>query len=104
MNKTELAAKVAVATGETNKKAADILAAGFQIIAVALAEGEEVRLNDFGFLKVAERPARVGRNPQTGEKVDIPAKRVVKFKPATALKAMIEAEGPPKKAKRVKGK
>lgn len=49
----------------------------------------ECRIPGFGTLKVTERPARKGRNPATGEVIDIPAKRVITFRPAKALKDAI---------------
>ena len=99
MNKTELAAKVAEATKETNKKAAEGLTAAFAAITEALAAGDEVAISDFGRFGVRGRPSREGRNPRTGEKVDIPAKRVIRFKPALQLKTQVESRAPAKQAK-----
>ena len=59
----------------------------FDRITSAAQRGEEVSLFGFGTFKVAERAARKGRNPQTGEPVKIAASKTVRFKPATALKA-----------------
>jgi len=99
MNKTELAAKVAQATQESNTKAAASVNAVFESITAALAAGEEVGITGFGRFQVAERAARVGRDPRSGAKVDIPAKRVVKFKPGQDLKSRLQPAEPPKKAK-----
>jgi nucleoid DNA-binding protein len=56
------------------------------VIFDALSRGEEVRWSGLGSFKVRERKPRLGRNPQTGEKLQIPARRVVTFSPAQALK------------------
>lgn len=58
-------------------------------IAAALTAGDSVSLSGFGTFKVQTRAAREGRNPKTGESVTIPEKHVVKFTPASALKAAV---------------
>ena len=60
-------------------------------IGEALEAGDEVSLKGFGAFKVQEKGARKGRNPRTGDEVDIPAKKVVKFKPASALKERVNS-------------
>jgi len=55
-----------------------------------LKKGEEVSVAGFGIFAVKDRAARVARNPKTGEPVNVPAKRVPKFKPAKALKEAVE--------------
>lgn len=59
-----------------------------EIVSELKADGQ-VRISGFGVFKVVDKPARVGRNPATGETVQIAAKRVVKFSPAKALKEAI---------------
>lgn len=56
----------------------------------ALAEGDRVNLVGFGSFSVSKRSATTGRNPRTGEKINIPAKKVVKFKPGKLLSGMIK--------------
>ncbi|AEF22585.1 MULTISPECIES: HU family DNA-binding protein [Pseudomonadaceae] len=56
-----------------------------EIVSDALENGGEITLPGIGKLKVSERPARTGRNPQTGKAIEIAAKKVVKFVPAKAL-------------------
>ena len=56
-----------------------------EAVTEALKSGEKVTLVGFGTFMVAERAARTGRNPQTGEKIEIPARKVVKFKPGSKL-------------------
>ena len=55
----------------------------------ALANGEEIFLSGFGTFNVSVREARVGRNPKTGEKIDIPETKIVTFKPAKSLKETV---------------
>lgn len=70
----------------TKKEAEAWLSAVCDIIAAELAEGGEATLPGLGKLKTDRRAARTGRNPQTGEALQIPAKTVIKFVPAKALK------------------
>jgi nucleoid DNA-binding protein len=62
----------------------------FDTIASALAAGDEVRIHRFGTLKTAQRAARVGRNPRTGETVQVAARRVARFSPSTTLAAALK--------------
>jgi DNA-binding protein HU-beta len=86
MNKTQLAAKVAEATEMTKKDSVKIVDAVLDAIAESLKAGESVKLQGFGNFEVRERAARKGRNPQTGEEIDIPATKVPAWKPAKTLK------------------
>lgn len=65
----------------------------FDSIARGLTEGDEVRIHGFGSFKTSQRAARVGRNPRTGESVNVPARRVVRFAPSTTLTAGLRASG-----------
>ena len=86
MNKTELIAAVAQATGTTKKDAEKIIGATFDTIAAQMAAGERVQISGFGIFETKERQARVGRNPKTNESMEIPASTLPTFKPAKALK------------------
>lgn len=86
MNKTELIAVVAERTGVTKKDAERVVSATFDTIAAQLAAGEKVQVTGFGIFEVKEREARVGRNPLTGEAIQIAASRTPAFKPGKALK------------------
>lgn len=86
MTKTELVEKVAERTGMTKKDTAEAVDAVFASIAEALQRGEKVQLVGFGTFEVRERAARIGRNPQTGEEIEISARIVPAFKPGKALK------------------
>ncbi len=86
MNKNDLAAYVADETGLAKADASRAVDAVLEGITAALKDGDEVRLVGFGTFSVAERAASEGRNPRTGEKIDIPASRQPKFKAGKALK------------------
>lgn len=86
MNKNDLAAYVADETGLAKADASKAVDAVLEGITAALKDGDEVRLVGFGTFSVAERAASEGRNPRTGEKIDIPASRQPKFKAGKALK------------------
>ncbi|OIS65855.1 DNA-binding protein, partial [Bacillus subtilis] len=64
----------------------------FDTISEALKSGEKVSIPGFGTFEVRERAARKGRNPQTGEEIDIPATKAPAFKPAKALKDAVKAK------------
>ncbi|MDZ5661735.1 HU family DNA-binding protein [Nocardioides sp. S-58] len=86
MNKRELADAVAESTGLSRSQAEGAVEAVAEAISKALAAGDKVTVPGFGTFDVRERAARTGRNPQTGESMDIAASRSAGFKPATALK------------------
>lgn len=90
MNKTELVNSVAEATELSKKDASKAVEAVFESIQTALADGEKVQLIGFGNFEVRERAARKGRNPQTGEEIDIGASKVPAFKPGKALKDAVK--------------
>lgn len=90
MNKTELINAVAEKTELTKKDATSAVDAVFQVITNALSEGEKVQLIGFGNFEVRARAARKGRNPQTGEEIQIPASNVPAFKPGKALKEAVK--------------
>ena len=86
MNKTELIALAAEHSGMTKKDAERVLNAALDAITVSLIKGEKVQLSGFGTFEIKDREARIGRNPQTLESIDIPATRVPTFKASKALK------------------
>lgn len=85
MNKTELISAIAAEAGLSKADAAKALNAATAAIAGALKAGDKVSLVGFGTFAPAERPARTGKNPRTGEVLEIPAKKVVKFKAGADL-------------------
>lgn len=86
MNKTELVEAVAAKTGVSKNVAGDTLNAIFDNITQVLTQGDQVIIPGFGTFSVSHRAARTGRNPQTGEAIQIKAARVAKFKAGKGLK------------------
>ena len=86
MNKTELVAAMAEKTELSKKDAEKALKAFTDVVAEDLKKGEKVQLVGFGTFEVAEREAREGRNPRTGETMTIAASKSPKFKAGKALK------------------
>ena len=80
MNKTDLVAAVAAQAGLTKVQAQKAVEATVDAIAGALKGGDKVQLVGFGTFSVVEKAAREGVNPATGAKIQIPAKKVAKFK------------------------
>ena len=92
MNKTDLVDRLAEEHDLTKSFARELIESVFQTITDAARKGEEVSLFGFGKFKVAERAARKGRNPRTGETVKIAASKSLKFTPARALKASLNTK------------
>ena len=92
MTKAELVEDVARAAELTKKDAERLVEIVFESIIDTLNQGEKIELRGFGSFRVRERGARRGRNPKTGDPVDIPAKRVPYFKPGKELKELINEE------------
>lgn len=86
MNKNDLVAQVAEGAALSKSDSARAVEAVFDCIATALKKGQEVRLVGFGTFSVTNRKASKGRNPQTGEPIDIPASRQPKFRAGKGLK------------------
>ena len=91
MNKTELVAAMAEKTELSKKDAEKALKAFTDVVAEELAKGEKIQLVGFGTFEVADRPAREGRNPKTGETMKIAASKAPKFKAGKALKDQVNA-------------
>lgn len=89
MNKTDLLNAIA-ATGLSKADSKKALDATIEAISAALKEGDKVAILGFGTFSVNERPARMGINPATKEKIEIGAKKVIKFKPGTELAEMVK--------------
>ena len=88
MTKTELIASVAEKTEMTKAAASKAIDAVFETVTEAMQE-DKVRIAGFGTFEVKERAARDARNPQTGDKIHIPAKKAPTFKAAKALKETV---------------
>ena len=90
MNKTELVAAVAAKAEISKKDADEAVKAVFDAITEALADGEKVSLVGFGTFEVKTRAARTGKNPRTGEVIDIAETKIPSFKAGSALKGAVK--------------
>jgi len=90
MNKTELVNAVAEKAGLTKVDAKSAIDATIAAIGEALAQNDKIALVGFGTFAVVEKEARTGINPRTKEKVEIPARKVVKFKAGADLAAKVK--------------
>lgn len=86
MNKSELVKHIATVSGLTQDQVSKALNGFESVVTTTLAKGEDVVLVGFGTFKVTERAARTGRNPQTGEALQIAASKVPTFKAGKSLK------------------
>jgi len=89
MNKAQFIAYLAPQFGDSKKEAARAVDVVFDAIVRNISKGDDVMINDFGKFKKVDRPARKGRNPFTGETIQIKASKKVRFLPAKALKEVI---------------
>lgn len=89
-NKNDLVTAVATSTGLSKTDASKAVDGVFDAITAALKSGEEVRLVGFGTFSVSSRAASEGRNPRTGEKIDIPASKQPKFKAGKVLRDSVQ--------------
>ena len=89
MNKAQFIAYLAPQFGDNKKEAARAVEVVFDAIIRNISKGEDVMINDFGKFKKVDRPARKGRNPFTGETIQIKASKKVRFLPAKGLKDVI---------------
>jgi len=90
MNKAELISEASEKVGITKKEIGNIVDAIMEAIRKALSKGEKVTLVGFGTFRVLNRKARRGRNPQTGEELQIPAKKVPKFRAGKNLREKVK--------------
>ena len=89
MNKQQLVDQVAGEVGITKKETQNVISAFTEAISDSLSKGEKITLVGFGTFQVGERKERRGRNPQTGEEIQIPAKKVPKFVPGKGLREKV---------------
>lgn len=90
MNKAELIEAIASEANMTKADAKKALDAFIDTTSKALKKGDRISLVGFGSFSVSKRAARKGRNPQSGKEIQIPAKKVVKFKPGSELADMVK--------------
>ncbi|MDT2757180.1 HU family DNA-binding protein [Enterococcus asini] len=90
MNKAELISAVAEKSGLTKKDATAVLTAIVDTVETSLKNGDSVQIMGFGTFEVRNRAARKGRNPQTGEEIEIKASKTPAFKPGKQLKDAVK--------------
>ena len=92
MNKSDIVAKIVESTGVSKSDAEKVLAGFFEIIKTSLKDKQAVRLIGFGTFSSGKRIQRTGRNPQTGEQINIPACFYPKFKPGKEFKEYLNRD------------
>ena len=92
MTKAELVEEVAGMTQLTKKHAEIIVNTVLDCIVDSLRVGSKIELRGFGSFRVRDRGPRIGRNPKTGARVDVPAKRIPYFKPGKELKGLLNPQ------------
>jgi len=90
MTKAELVERVANQINLTKKQTEVVVNTVFSSITDSLAEGKKVELRGFGSFRIRQRNARVGRNPKSGQKVDVPSKKVPFFKAGKELRQLVD--------------
>lgn len=94
MTKAEIVETIYERVGFSKKESADLVETVFAIIKETLSTGEKVKISGFGNFVVRQKNERKGRNPQTGEEIRLPARKVLTFKPSLVLKNVLNEEPP----------
>jgi integration host factor subunit alpha len=89
MTKADLIESVYLKTGFSKKESADIVEMAFDLIKNNLEQGEKIKIAGFGNFEVKQKDSRRGRNPQTGEAIEITSRKILTFKPSQVLKFAI---------------
>ena len=95
MTKSDLIERLAAKAEMTRPRAEELVDFLLDSVTDALKRGEKVNISGFGTFTVSARKARTGRNPKTGEPIDIPASRSAKFKAGKTLKEALDGQAPP---------
>lgn len=93
MTKAEIVEQIYEKIGFSKKESADIVELVFDTIKETLSKGEKIKISGFGNFIVRQKRPRVGRNPQTGESIEITARKVLTFRPSQVLKSALNKEG-----------
>src|SRR5579884_3912136 len=93
MTKADLIEEVARITDVTRRDSEVIVETIFDSIVHSLRAGDKIEIRGFGSFRTRQRNSRIGRNPKTGERVDVPAKRVPFFKPSKELRDQVNPGG-----------
>lgn len=92
VTKADIVERVYEKIGFSKKEASELVELVFMTLKDRLANGEKVKISGFGKFEVRQKKSRVGRNPQTGERITITARKVLNFSPSQVLKAMLNGE------------
>ncbi|MBC7692468.1 MAG: integration host factor subunit alpha [Methylotenera sp.] len=97
MTKADIVESLYEKVGFSKKEAADLVELVFDTLKGTLSQGNKIKISGFGNFVVREKRSRVGRNPQTGQSIEISARRVLTFRPSQVLRAEVNAalEGKP---------
>lgn len=94
MTKADLVEAVHTKVGFSKKESADIVEMVFDTMKQTLESGQKIKISGFGNFEVRDKRSRVGRNPQTGDVIEISARRVLAFKPSQVLKLALNDGNP----------
>lgn len=90
INLTNVATALALKLNIPQKSAVEAVSTVFEVISDSLVQGDQVSISNFGSFGTKARPARTGRNPQTGDPIEIEARRAVSFKASQKLKDIVK--------------
>ena len=92
MTKADIIEQIYEKVGFSKKESAEIVELVFDLMKDTLEKGEKIKISGFGNFVVRQKRPRIGRNPQTGEEIEISARRVLTFRPSQVLKAALNTE------------
>jgi integration host factor subunit alpha len=92
MTKADLVENVYYKTGFSKKESAEIVETVFELMKQTLEQGDKIKIAGFGNFVVKQKATRRGRNPQTGEEIEITSRKILTFKPSQVLKNTINQE------------
>ena len=95
MTKADLIEEVSRVVEMTRKESEVIVETIFDSIVKSLRGGDKIEIRGFGSFRTRQRQARIGRNPKSGDRVDVPAKRIPFFKPSKELRDLVNGSAPP---------
>ncbi len=91
VTKADIVEKLYTSAGLSKKDAAELVEMIFDQLKSTLAQGQKIKISGFGNFVIREKKSRMGRNPQTGQSIEISARRVLTFKPSQVLRAEVNA-------------
>ncbi|MBF0611018.1 MAG: integration host factor subunit alpha [Magnetococcales bacterium] len=92
MTKAEIVESIYRKMGITKREAADLVESFFELVRQQLEDGESIKLSGFGNFEIREKRSRRGRNPKTGEEIEITARKVLTFKPSQILRQKVNGD------------